>query len=232
MRKITVSVLVWMLFASCAFAQRINLPNEVHVKPGEFAVLKAQTDAKEVTWQVIDPGLSRLDSSYLKDNKVAVFTSATPNKYRVVAVTSDRDTLPAVCWVIVSGVVPPIPDPPIPPPKPDPPIPPPVPPAKAWLVIVEESGDTAINRGKLLSDEALQSYIKSKNWRIRIVDKDVKNSEGKTPPDMEPYIKRTVGNKIPRAFVVDQDGTLRYENDLPAMPADVLKLLRKIGGDE
>lgn len=81
-----------------------------------------------------------------------------------------------------------------------------------------------------MTDKALVEYIRSKGWKVRIADKDVKDANGKTPSDLAPYIARATSKTLPYLFVVDQDGTIRTECVVPETSGAMLDLLKKLGG--
>lgn len=134
--------------------------------------------------------------------------------------------------VTIGGV---LPVPPGPTPIPVPPGPTPVPPGptpitKAWLVIVEETEDASNNRGALMTDKDLVSYLQTKKWKVRITDKDVVDANGKVPTDLAPYITRAKSKGLPYHCVVDQDGKIRSEGTVPDSADDFLAILKKVGG--
>lgn len=123
------------------------------------------------------------------------------------------------------------PDPPVPvPPGPGPGPLPPAPITRAWVVVVEETAEAAGERGRLFTDKPLREFLAAKGWKLRVVDKDVRDGSGNPPPDVKPYLERSSGKKLPQVYIVDQDGAVRHEGALPLDPAQVLDLLRKIGG--
>lgn len=122
------------------------------------------------------------------------------------------------------GIIPPVPIPPVP-------IPPvPVPLAKAWVVVIEETADATAKRQAYFADAALNEFLKTKGWKHRIADKDVVAPDGKPPADLAPFLKIASGRPLPYLFVVAADGNVPFHGALPATPAELLALLKKLGG--
>ncbi len=132
--------------------------------------------------------------------------------------------------VTVGEPIPPIPVPPNPGPGPQPGPLPPAPITRAWVVVVEETEDAAAERGRLMADRAIRDYLGAKGWKVRVVDKDVRDRDGNPPADVRPYLERSKGKKLPQVYIVDQDGNVRHEGALPLDPSDLLAMLKKIGG--
>ena len=121
-------------------------------------------------------------------------------------------------------------------PKPGPapgPQPTPQPPADLktlWVILVEETAAAAKDRGKLLSDKALNDRIQAKKHRWRVVDQDAVNSDGRPPADLAPWITRAKAAGLPRLFLVDQDGRILDEGPVPGTAKDLLAKIEKVGG--
>jgi hypothetical protein len=216
----------------------LTVPASVTADIDEYAIVRPKTDAVAVMYLPMSKGVRVQPPELLPPNStVGVFSSRTPGTYkvRVVAASKDGGLATATFTVTFLGEqpTPPPPIPPVPPVPPDPgpgPTPPPVPPAKAWLVVIEETAEAKSNRGAYYSDPGLLGYLKGKGWKARIADKDAKDPAGNPPRDLAPYLRLAAGQSLPRAFVVDQAGTVRYAGALPATPAEMLAILRRIGG--
>lgn len=230
------SLAISLLMALSAMADpQIVGPDKV--EPYKLVRLKA-ADLPEkagVLWDVMPVGKADLASS--SDRSTLEFV-APPGTYQVelLVATVGKDGIPILSRVrkpITIGNAPdpkPDPDPgPKPDPKPDP-DPTPVPPAKAWVVVVEETSDAAAERGKILTDKNLSEYVKGKGWKVRVVDKDVKDSQGQVPADLRPYFALAGGKQLPQMFIVDQDGKVRFQGLAPKTAAEVLAILKKVGG--
>jgi len=133
-----------------------------------------------------------------------------------------RDTL----MVGGSTPLPPIPPGPTPPPTPEPPITP----SKLFVLIIEETGDAVVEKAMLMRDQAIMARMKSKGHQWRIVDKDVRSSNGVTPPDLVRFFEATKGKTLPQLFLVDDHGLIRWSGDMPRTPAAFLEAMQKVGG--
>lgn len=122
------------------------------------------------------------------------------------------------------------------PPKPVPPDPVPVPPVptegKRWLLVIEETSDAnwQARRGILVTDVPLHDRIKEKGHDWKLVDKDIKDTSGKTPLDLKPYIDRSAGKPLPWVFIVDGNGKVWSDEAYPGTPAKLLEKLKGVGG--
>lgn len=240
MRPLKLAVLFLLLTTPAAFAE-IKITGATNVPPYKLVRLTATgTDPKDgLSWRIHPhKGVDRASSVRGKLEFVAppgeyeVFLSAYRNGTDGSIQVEDTQ----VTVTIGDPIPPPPPVPPVPPPPvpPVPPVPPPpVPPApitRAWVVVIEESAEASADRGRWLADKGIRDYLTAKGWKLRVADKDVKDGSGNTPKDLQPYISRASGKKLPQIFVVDQDGKVRHEGDLPTSTADLLAVLKKIGG--
>jgi hypothetical protein len=197
----------------------LELPKELQAEAGALVLIEARTSGKAVRWAALDDGLQLVPGRLLASPLVAVAVAARPGAYRVLAVAGAGDELsePAVCTLRVG-------------PKSEPFRPPPARPAKAWLVIVEETAEASPRRGALLGNAEVRAYLAARGWGLRVADQDVKDASGAAPADLLPYLSRAKGQRLPRLFVVGSDRRLLYEGDLPATPGALLSLLKGIGG--
>jgi len=105
-----------------------------------------------------------------------------------------------------------------------------------YIVVIEETQDTATARGVYWTDAALNARLKAKGHTKRIADKNTVDATGKPPADLAPYIARANGSGkgLPQLFIVDAGGAstgeMIFQGDLPATPAALLELLTKVGG--
>lgn len=123
--RVILSAVLLLCLPLPAGAQSVELPAEVKADVGTIAIVAAKTDCPELQWVVIDPGLSLIPPSLLKDSRTAVVMSGRPGRYRLLAygALKDRASAPVICTVVV-GEAPPGPNPPGPnPPGPNPPSP-------------------------------------------------------------------------------------------------------------
>lgn len=213
----------------------LKVPDKVEGDADDWIIVTATTEGKVVRWVSMDPGLKVFPSELLKDSKTIVVSARVPGSYRLLAYTSiaDLPTQPAYCTVVVGGTAPPIP----PTPNPNPPTPGPSPPPlkTAYILVVEESADATAARGPFITDKDLNGYIRNKGWKFRIVDKDIIDPTTKqTPESLKPWFAKLKDEngkwKLPQILVVDQDGNIRHQGMVPNTPADLLVILKKIGG--
>ncbi len=207
-------------------APELKLPAEVKAEPAEFARVPAETTGKQVKWISLDRGLALFPVDLLKDSRTAVVTARNPGRYRLLAVTAAGDEIsdPAICTVVVG-------EPPAPEPGPAPgPTPQPSPLARAWVVVIEETSESAASRGAFWADRDLVAYVKAKGWKVRVADKDARDARGQVPADLAPYIARAKTRTLPHLMVVDPEGNPVAEGTLPASAAELLVALKKIGG--
>lgn len=219
-----------LLCGSCA-AQSVELPKEVRGRAGAFISVPARTVDSTVSWFSADPGLDVFPSTLLRDTKTAVVISMRPGKYRLFAVSA-KEGIPspfAVCVVVVEGDTPgPTPGPgPQPGPTPDPFVPTTGP---LYVVIIEETGEAAAERGRLFADPTIAARFREKGHRFRVVDKDVIGVDGQPPADVRRFLDSARGKKLPQVFLVDKEGRTVVSGDLPTTPSGLLELIQKAGG--
>lgn len=90
----------------------VTLPATIQANPGRLTLIHATSTGKVIKWVCLDPAVDLLP--YL-DN-AAIFSTAAPGSYRVLAYTAlgDQPSEPAICTVVVGGPVP-VPPGPVPP---------------------------------------------------------------------------------------------------------------------
>lgn len=103
----------------------------------------------------------------------------------------------------------------------------PVPLTQIWSIWIEDTSQAAAERGSYFANPALADLLKSKGHRWRIVPHNAVGPDGKPPPDMVLYLDDAKGKKLPRLYIVDQDGNPLYTGDAPATPAEMVTLLQK-----
>jgi hypothetical protein len=123
---------------------------------------------------------------------------------------------------------------PVPPgPKPDPnPAPEPKPLAfsKLCLVVIEETSQSASNRGAFFSDPALAKLMADKGHAHRIDDQNVVGADGAPPADIARFLDAAKGKALPQYFLVDAKGKTRSSGDLPKTAAEMVALITKFQG--
>lgn len=146
MSRLTItSIVFFALFTGLSRAEPlVRLPAEVKGQPGDFLVVKADTQGKIVRWYAPDPGLSLFPSELLRDTKTAVVIGRQPGRYRLVAYTAEGDApSPVAETVVVLGNAPP------PGPEPGPgPTPPPPPPSDPLVRKLQEAYGSEQDAGK------------------------------------------------------------------------------------
>lgn len=135
-------------------------------------------------------------------------------------------------WPSDFGGVEPGPSPvPVPPPTPIPPTPTPepTPPTKLWgAVIIEESGARTPAVAAVLASPAVRKYFADADLNLRIADQNANDENGKPLPGLGGYIDRAKkAGKLPRLFIVGDDGRVAYEGDLPGTPEALTVLVQK-----
>lgn len=221
------ATLLVLLSPALAAAQEVKVPERVEVPAGRLAAVTVQWSGDDFRYAA-DPGLD-VFREYHPDPQVVRLRviGYAPGEASIhcVACKGGRLSEFATCRVVVGGGGP------IPNPGPGPnPGPNPNPPAKAWLVVIEETREATAERGAWLSNPEIAAYLKAKGWRHRVADRDVLDPQGKPPADLAPYLERAKGKSLPQVYLVDQDGVVRIDGPLPATPAELVALLRKVGG--
>lgn len=101
---------------------------------------------------------------------------------------------------------------------------------KLWgVVVVEETSQAAVDRGKMFADKQVTDFFNTQGYRRVVVDQDVKDQAGQTPAKLKPYIDSAKAAGLPRLFVVGDKGTA-FPMKVPATPALMLETLRKYAG--
>lgn len=122
----------------------------------------------------------------------------------------------------------------IPEPQPGPspgPTPTPAPAGKVWLFSVTETKDQTPDQASVLNSEEAEKYIASKGWAWRKADKDVVDQNGQVPSDLSRWLERAKGKPLPYLIAADDGGMVIHEGPLPATAADLVALLKRLGGD-
>lgn len=141
---------------------------------------------------------------------------------------TEKRTLSAKAVIGAGGPLPPGPTPK--PPIPPGPTPPPVTPGKLMLVVFREASNATAVENIVITNQALNDYMRAKGHRWRILDKDVRDAAGQVPAEIAFYSKHSAGKTLPQLFVIDENRVVRTQVDFPATAADLLTLLPKLGG--
>lgn len=146
-----------------------------------------------------------------------------------VGATAERDVIRRTLEVIDNARPMPEPDPspqPDPKPKPAPYV------GKWFMIVIEETVDSAINRGQYFGDAELKRYLTGRLTEPpTVADKNVIDGRTNKPPvDLVPYLERAKGKKLPQLYIVGEKGQMILEGDVPPTPEKLLEVLRKVGG--
>lgn len=120
----------------------IEVPKEVTGEVGAFVVIRAKSDAKNVQFYHIDPGLSVFPSDLLTDPKATVVTSARDGTYRILVYAGNADgaSIPVVIIVKIGKATAP----------PDPKEPPTTPAGKLYFVAIRPDGPAQIEFSRVM----------------------------------------------------------------------------------
>lgn len=199
----------------------VRMVKELSGQPGELIPIQAESGAELVTWTA-SPGIRVInDEPADPTGKSKLLHAKLPGVYVVVAmIPHEKAVRSAVCVVTIGPKADPVPDP----------IPAPVTDPVAFLVIIEETGEATAGRGALFADPKLAARLKEKKIGWRVADQDVKDSTGKPPADLVPYLGKAKGKPLPQVFFVAANGKTIYQGDLPKDVDGVLELLGRYGG--
>ncbi len=104
--------------------------------------------------------------------------------------------------------------------------------SRVRTVIVSESADAAVRKSLFAGDKELLALYAARKWDApQWVDpQTVDPATGKAPAKWAPYIERAKGKDGDQLYLVDLDanGEVLSEGPLPATPADLIALLKKV----
>jgi hypothetical protein len=197
--------------------------------------IEAITSAKKVAWKVSGAGVKVA----VREPRAITVLPREAGQLRILAVAVidgepliEEATVAISCGPTPTPVPPgPTPEPPKPepiPPKPDPPRPI----AKLYVLVIEETAEAVAARGAFLTHPELVRRFAEKKHQWRVIDKDVVDAFGRPPADVAPYLEqvRSRSLRLPRIWLIDQDGRVRLEDIAPATPAALLSMIDKVGG--
>jgi hypothetical protein len=247
-RKLT-ALTVWLILVASVFAgPTLELPKEVTGNPGDFVMVAAKTDGKQVRWIALDPGLAVFPAQLLKDSKTGVVSAKDPGRYRLLAYTAggDEPSDPVITTVVIGNA--PVPPSPIPP-GPNPPTPPIPTPGVGLiegkglqvLVLIETSDAPKYPPAQYnaIYGQEFHDYLDSKTplgpipgqheWWILDKDSDV----SALPAKWKNAVKRAKESKdfkTPWIIVSNPDKGGGWEGPLPVTKQEILDLVKKYGG--
>lgn len=112
------------------------------------------------------------------------------------------------------------------PPRPDPQPPQPQPPLQ--LIWVEESTERTPAQAAAQNDREIRAALAAAGWTLRVVDKDIVNEHGRTPPDLKPLIEQAKQLGLPRLMIVDKNGRV-WHYPAPADRTAFITQLERLG---
>lgn len=145
----------------------------------------------------------------------------------VAAVVGDDIVLEDFPWKVTPG-----PEPqPEPQPEPEPPPPVPVPPGPGTLELlwIEETAARTPEQARALTDRAIRDALAAAGWSLRVVDQDITDETGKTPPDLAPAIAAAKQAGLPYLIVRARNGAEVYAGKAPPDLTAFQALLQRLG---
>lgn len=119
-------------------------------------------------------------------------------------------------------------------PDPDPePEPGPGPVETMFGVLVEETDDRDTlppEVVKAIMSEKVRNYMDENGHQFRVVDKDIKDPDGKIPADIASFLQRAKGKDLPWLILADQDGSILYEGPVTGED-ELIDTLKNYGGE-
>lgn len=104
---------------------------------------------------------------------------------------------------------------------------------KLAAYVVYESENKSAKWAAFFADKALVERWSAKGHLPPVLSEQ-NVTEGKTkqpPPKLVPYLNRAKGKALPQLYLIDAvTGDVAYEGPAPESPAELLKLLDKVGG--
>jgi len=210
--------------ASAAHAASIDGPKTV--QPGHPAWFQITDLATEATAAWFPSPCLQAGPPHITEGS-ALFWTVTPGTYEVNAIAAwlvdgKIRLLPLTATVEVAGDAP---DPPVPPD-------PPPPPNQKWqVVIVFESADLdnyPRSQQVMLGSLTFRSSLKTKGHKLvagGIIDKDIKDRDGKTPEALKPFLGAASGKPLPQLCIAPVGGGEVRAVPLPLTEAEVFQVL-------
>jgi len=237
-RKTALAALACIALAGIAVraiaAEAPSIIGPTDIQPGDLAVFRVMPATKG-TWKVWpkeaeshalpvllpEGGTALVFASRIAQTVVVVFA------YPVM----EGETAAALMHECRNGS--PKPDPPKPdPPKPDPPKPDPPKPDPSGLtktiVWIEETAERSAGQAEAIADPESRRAIAAAGWRLRIMDKDVLDEQGRRPAEWTAIIDAAVARGLPIVLVADANGKTTWYR-APEGAAQMRALLAEIG---
>ncbi|HOB43671.1 MAG TPA: hypothetical protein PLK04_10225 [Bacillota bacterium] len=160
-----------------------------------------------------------------KNAEQQIWQVRTDGSIVVAAVIDGKLVLEDFQWQVLPN--PPKPEP-QPEPKPEPEPEPPVPDVPKTVIWIEESSMRTPSQAAAIIDKQIRQAIEKSGWRLRIVDQDIVDENGKPPAELAPYLDSAKGSGLPRLFIL-ADGKELFAGAAPDDIAGFVSLLRKFG---
>jgi colicin import membrane protein len=162
----------------------------------------------------------------VKDASQQVWRVEDDGRIIVAALVKGQLVLEDFQWRVSPG---PEPKPePEPEPQPEPEPEPPVPDASKTVIWIEESASRTPSQAAAIIDKQIRQAIEKAGWRLRVVDQDIVDENGKPPAELAPYLESARQAGLPRIFIL-ADGKEVFVGAGPKDSAEFLLLLRKFG---
>ncbi len=191
------------------------------VTAGDLAIFTAQSGG---VWLVVPPEYDeRFKRFELKDGRtILVFASREKLKVWILFVAfSDGQPTIAVHEFVNDAA-----------PEPDPnpgPTPTPDQLTKPYFFLwIEESEERAQQQAAIALDKAVRDALAKDGHKIRIVDKEIVDENGRPPADLQPWIALAKDRGLPRLIIVGANSKY-IEMPAPTTLGDYLAILQKLG---
>lgn len=123
----------------------------------------------------------------------------------------------------------PTPPPPDPSPEPSPPVPVPPGPGVLDILWIEETAARTPEQARALTDRAIRDALAAAGWSLRVVDQDITDETGKTPPDLAPAIAAAKQAGLSYLIVRARNGAEVYAGKAPPDLTAFQALLQRLG---
>ena len=232
--------LAWIALVGVAVraiaAEGPSILGPTEAQPGDLAVFRVVPQGTKGTWRVWPKEAeSHALPVLLPDGDTAlVFASRIAQTVVVVFAHPVGDGAAALVHEFHNGASPkpdpPKPDPPKPdPPKPDPPKPDPGPSGLTKAIIwIEETAERTAGQAEAMADPESRRAIATAGWQLRIVDKDVRDEQGRRPAEWAAIIDAAIAKGLPIVLVADAGGKTTWYR-APEGAAQMRALLAEVG---
>jgi hypothetical protein len=109
-------------------------------------------------------------------------------------------------------------------PEPTPPTPP-TPHPGLMAVVVEDPAARTPAQAQILASPQIAAWLKQNQAQWLWAPINAKDPDGNTPPKLKPYIERAAGKTLPQILLLDANGDVTWQGNLPNDPESTQKLL-------